>query len=340
MRLWVPASKTHIDRGPLPFLVITSVLIAVIATSCAAVALTATNSVEVIAWDRQVTLRTRVKTVRDALTQAGIALGEGDACVPAPDAPLEENATITVLRAEPVFITHAGKLTALMTCERSIAAVLSRAGVAPGPEDIVTPAIGENVPASNLVTVVDVSYAEVVESRETPFPTERREDPSLEAGLVQLFKRGMPGEARITYRVRCENGVEVSREETGREELAVPSPQILRVGTLREISRGSDVIRFQRAMEVLCTAYCPCIKCCGPNATGITHLGVPAKKGVVAVDPRVIPLGSRVYVDGYGFALAADTGGAIKGNKIDVCFDSHQEALVWGMRRVKIYILE
>jgi 3D (Asp-Asp-Asp) domain-containing protein len=65
-----------------------------------------------------------------------------------------------------------------------------------------------------------------------------------------------------------------------------------------------------------------------------------AKQGVIAVDPRIIPLGTRVYVDGYGYALAADTGGAIKGNKIDVCFETHDEALRWGMRNTKVYVLE
>ena len=72
---------------------------------------------------------------------------------------------------------------------------------------------------------------------------------------------------------------------------------------------------------------------------GKTATGIPAAKGVIAADPRVIPLGTRVYVDGYGEAIAADVGSAIKGNRIDVCFDTHEEAWSWGVKQTKVYIL-
>ena len=65
-----------------------------------------------------------------------------------------------------------------------------------------------------------------------------------------------------------------------------------------------------------------------------------AGRGVVAVDPKVIPLGSRVYVPGYGVAIAADTGGAIKGGRLDVCVNSVSEAYSWGVRNVTVYVLE
>jgi len=76
-----------------------------------------------------------------------------------------------------------------------------------------------------------------------------------------------------------------------------------------------------------------------PGGSGITATGVPAEYGIVAVDPRVIPLGTYVFIEGYGVALAADTGGAIKGNRIDLCFDSRSEALAFGRRKVKVHIL-
>ncbi|MES9758462.1 LysM peptidoglycan-binding domain-containing protein [Priestia megaterium] len=85
------------------------------------------------------------------------------------------------------------------------------------------------------------------------------------------------------------------------------------------------------------TAYCA--GCSGITATGIDLRSNPNRK-VIAVDPRVIPLGSRVYVEGYGTAIAADTGGAIKGNKIDVLLPSQKEALKWGRKTVKVQILK
>ena len=76
-----------------------------------------------------------------------------------------------------------------------------------------------------------------------------------------------------------------------------------------------------------------------PGSTGRTATGIRAQFGVVAVDPRVIKLGTYVFVEGYGFALAADTGGAIKGNKIDLCFNSRRESLAWGRRPVRVHVL-
>lgn len=83
------------------------------------------------------------------------------------------------------------------------------------------------------------------------------------------------------------------------------------------------------------TAYCPgpC-PTCGTNGT--TATGTKAGRGQAAVDPRVIPLGSTLSIPGYGTARATDTGGGIKGNRIDVCFPSHAEALQWGRRTVAV----
>ena len=85
------------------------------------------------------------------------------------------------------------------------------------------------------------------------------------------------------------------------------------------------------------TAYCPCAKCCGKWASGYTATGAKAQYGVIAVDPRVIKLGTKVHVQGYGDAIASDTGGAIKGRRIDVCFSSHSQALNWGRKTVKVW---
>lgn len=101
-------------------------------------------------------------------------------------------------------------------------------------------------------------------------------------------------------------------------------------------SRGGFVRRWQvRTMEA--TAYCP-KGCCG-SATGRTATGRRAEYGIAAVDPRVIPLGTALYVDRYGFAIAADVGRAIKGNRIDLCFPTHREANRFGRRWVRVLIL-
>jgi peptidoglycan hydrolase-like protein with peptidoglycan-binding domain len=102
---------------------------------------------------------------------------------------------------------------------------------------------------------------------------------------------------------------------------------------------GETPTRYVKTLTMKATAYCPCSKCNYPYAGQPSAIGLPLKKGIVAVDPRVIKLGTRLYVEGYGAAIAADTGGAIKGNRIDLCFNSHSEALKWGIQNVKVYVL-
>lgn len=93
-----------------------------------------------------------------------------------------------------------------------------------------------------------------------------------------------------------------------------------------------------RTLTVVATGYCPCYKCNYPFYGQPSYLGYPLRKGIVAVDPKVIPMGSRLYIPGYGEGIAADQGGAIKGNRIDLCFSTHQEALNWGIKTVTITV--
>ena len=90
------------------------------------------------------------------------------------------------------------------------------------------------------------------------------------------------------------------------------------------------------------TAYCPCKYCCDEWADGITFTGAEAGKGCIAIDPdaRILRMGQKLYIEGYGYGVANDIGGKIKGWEVDLCFDTHQEALAWGVRKVKVYIIK
>jgi 3D (Asp-Asp-Asp) domain-containing protein len=95
----------------------------------------------------------------------------------------------------------------------------------------------------------------------------------------------------------------------------------------------------EEAMTVIVTAYCPCSICCG-KSDGITKSGTIAKEQhTIAVDPDVIPLGSEVYLEGLGTFVAEDTGGAIKGNRIDIFMQDHKQALQFGIQKTNAYLL-
>ena len=90
------------------------------------------------------------------------------------------------------------------------------------------------------------------------------------------------------------------------------------------------------ALTMIATAYtAECFGCSGTTATGR-----PAGHGIVAVDPRYIPLGTHLYIPGYGRALAGDTGGAIQGNRIDLGFESNRDAMTFGRRAIVVYVVK
>ncbi len=102
------------------------------------------------------------------------------------------------------------------------------------------------------------------------------------------------------------------------------------------IETSYGTINYSNVMSMEATAYLPT----DGSGAGITATGIRATYGIVAVDPRVIPLGTKVYIPGYGVALAADTGGAIKGYKIDLCMESYSDCMRFGRRNVTVYVLD
>ncbi len=185
----------------------------------------------------------------------------------------------------------------------------------------------KSAPAKNVISKVVV--------KTIPFGTEYRFDRTLVAGRVRKITVGKPGEIRTTIEITKDS----AGKETGRKTVSTvrtePIKEIIGMGKQgHSTSRGSFTRSSVRTMES--TAYLPSAGL--KNPTFKTKMGLPAKYGVIAVDPRVIPLGSLVFVEGYGFAIAADTGGAIKGNKIDVCLHGIREVRNWGRRKVKVHV--
>jgi 3D (Asp-Asp-Asp) domain-containing protein len=158
----------------------------------------------------------------------------------------------------------------------------------------------------------------------------------VSAGRTRIQQKGENGKLIRTYAVTLRNGKQVSRELVSTERVE-PVNELVLIGNAGfQTSRSRFSVA--KVMEVTATAYDTSPQTL-PRSTGRTATGRKAEFGVIAVDPRVIPLGTIVFVEGYGMAIAADTGGAIKGHKIDVCMNSRREALNWGRRKVRIHIL-
>lgn len=184
----------------------------------------------------------------------------------------------------------------------------------------------------------------IEERREfTPPPTLFEVNRRLPPRHKVLKAEGKPGEKLVIYRVYYRNGKAVRRVKIEEQTLEPPQPRIYEIGVHGHIaSRGAvgrgASFRTAKVVEMHASAYTP-HRSGGGTGSGYTASGLPAGYGLVAVDPRVIPLGTVLYIEGYGMAIAADTGRAIRGHKIDLCFATRQQALQFGRRRVRVHIL-
>jgi 3D (Asp-Asp-Asp) domain-containing protein len=173
-----------------------------------------------------------------------------------------------------------------------------------------------------------------------PAPVQYQVTREVGAGRLVKAQTGTPGAIIRTYEVTFENGKPVSKHEV-KEEKADPTPTIFYIGKAGngwQPSRGNFV--RHKVLDMEATAYDPSPETIGYGATGRTCTGLKATFGMVAVDPRVIPLGTLVFVEGYGLALACDKGSAIKGNRIDLCYDRKSTADAYGRHKhVRVHIL-
>ncbi|MBR1970109.1 MAG: G5 domain-containing protein [Clostridia bacterium] len=191
-----------------------------------------------------------------------------------------------------------------------------------------------------------VVYAEETQVEEIPFNTVKRLNTSLDAGQTVTVREGQTGQLTKNVKIKYING-EVAETTVLSEVVTVnPVDKIVEYGSSNEqtVSASVNGLSYKYVIECEATAYDMSPEENGGYG-GQTATGVPLDKGVIAVDPRVIPLGSRVYIEAldgswsYGYAVAADTGGAIKGKRVDLCYRTRSECIQFGRRKCRVYVL-
>lgn len=195
-----------------------------------------------------------------------------------------------------------------------------------------------------------------------PFATEVRKNDQLLVGQKRIVQEGKVGQQQITWRVAYLGDQEQNRVKVAEVVTQQPVAHIIEEGTKVQtliqkalspdklvvenntlILEDGQRLTFTKAINMKATSYTASYECTGKHPShpyfGMTASGTRAKVGTVAVDPRVIPLGTKLYVEGYGFATAEDTGGAVKGNVIDLYFETNADVKAFGTRQRKVYVL-
>ncbi|MFP4395163.1 MAG: ubiquitin-like domain-containing protein [Anaerolineales bacterium] len=285
---------------------------------------------------------THADTVGEALTSAGIRLYRADRLYPAPATPVQQGMHIRLERSTPVSIWVDGHELRTRTHRARVGEVLADLGVTLNGQDYTHPDLEAPLGEGVDIRVVRVTESVIVEQSPIPFESVWQPDPELEIDHQHLLQEGDPGVLERRIRFRYEDGQVVDRWVEGESVVQAPTDRVMGYGTkivVRQLPTESGAVSYWRVVRMLATSYSASTAGTPRSSPyyGRTATGLKMRHGIVAVDPNVIPLGSEVYVPGYGVGLAADTGGAINGKRIDLGYDDDNLQLWY--RWVDVYML-
>ena len=328
-----------------------------------------------IGYGQTEVIQTRERTVEDVLLRYGVTVRDGDTVYPSVRTAVTNGMTIRYQPVVAVNLIVGQDASTIYTMATDVAQLLREANVDVTERDTVLPDASTPIREGMTITVNTNRDVVQYESQLIPYDMVEEEDDTLEEGVKQTVQVGVPGLERTRYALTVENGTITNRTKTDVETLRKAMPQIIKVGTkkvtepvtepttadesspfipeaeveIAEPPKTDDVLDFSSAKQLLveATAYTN-----NPEDT-VTYDGrVLTRSGydvtdtilfegmrIIAVDPAIIPLGTRVYVEGIGMAIALDTGSAIKGQKIDIMMDEKEEAVTFGRKPLTIWVI-
>ncbi|CAM3718338.1 MULTISPECIES: 3D domain-containing protein [Paenibacillus] len=333
------------------------------------------KQVQIVVDGRVTTVETRGSLLQELLDEQAITLNPQDQVSMPLNGTIQDGDRIIIDRAIPVKVTAGGTTKTIFTTQDTVDSVLKEAGITIKGEDIVKPSQDTKLTSDMDIQIVRVTKQTVSEKENRDFRVIKTADPSLERGDNRVIQRGEPGVLVHHYEKVYHNGKLVSKTKVSQEVERKTKDKIIAVGTKKVekpvvlqaaatpnvksapakltgtrkvstakatennvISRAGVDFKYQKVLNnVSMTAY-------SAEQEGIgtrTASGTRVTEGrTIAVDPSIIPIGWWVYIEGIGFRRAEDTGGAIKGHKIDVYYDSLKAAMNFGRKSGRtVYVI-
>lgn len=220
------------------------------------------------------------------------------------------------------------------TTETTVGALMEKLGITVGEDNRCSMTSEDVLVTDSIVDIQTITYDTVSTQEAVPYETEYIDVRTIPKGTTKLNKEGKKGVRTYTYKLTLVNGVEESRELVSEAVTTKPVTRIMYRGVGGTVTSQGKTYNYSYYIDVKATVY---------NIVGNTASGLPTSTSVMAVDPKVIPLGTKCVVTGgsgdYGYRIAADTGGSIKGNKIDLWYPAGTFS-GFGWRSTRVYILE
>lgn len=286
-------------------------------------------------------------TVADALEKAGIDMEGADTTDLDPDTLLKKNMKINILRSFKIQLVVGGVKRTVDYAAGTVGDLLKRVNVDVGKYDVVKPGLSETLKRGSKVVVKRVSYETREEEKVIKYGTQTKESGILAQGVKRVARQGRDGTKTVTYEDKIVNGKVVSSKKVGEVVNVKAVDKVVVIGTrgatnvvTSNIQGSGAPTSYLKTFHGPATAYTA-------KAGAKTASGAVARRGLVAVNPKQIPYGSKLYIvadDGtvYGYCTAADTGGFVtngSGTLVDLYMDSYGECTQWGKRNVTIYVI-
>ena len=286
----------------------------------------------------------------EVVSEAGLELGRADLIEMNEEGNRRE---ITVVRNQLIYINNGGQTMVTNSYGETVGELLERINLSLKGDDAIDVPLetmtydGMELNIDRWTTTTEFVYEEV------PFETEYVQTNKMVKGDEKVVTEGQSGELKHTTQITYFNGEEVSREVIATEETAAPVNKVIKQGTFEAekgkltigdgviVTADGEVYTYTHTMKAKATAYTHTDAGC--NKT--TATGTTVHWGTVAVDPRQIPYGTKMFIvsnDGkyvYGLSAAEDCGGSIKGNRIDLYMPTTKQCFAFGMRNCTIYFL-
>ncbi len=286
-------------------------------------------------------------TVADAVEKAGIDLIGADTTNFDPDTLLRKNMKIKILRGYKIQLVVDGKKRSVDYAAGTVRDVLKRENIKIGKDDVVKPGLSKTLKPGSKIVVKRVTYETREVEKVIKYGTQKKQSAVLAEGLKRVARQGRDGVKTVTYEDKVVNGKVVSSKKIGEVVNVKAVDKVVVIGTrgaganrVANIEGSGAPTSYIKTFHGPATAYTA-------RAGAKTASGAVARRGLVAVNPRQIPYGSKLYIvadDGtvYGYCTAADTGGFVtngSGTLVDLYMDSYGECTRWGKRNVTIYVI-
>lgn len=330
--------KKYFSIWPKTLLVVALILMC---TTITILNLRKTITVVIDGKENQIT--TLAKNLNKILDNYAIVVGEKDKISMTLDSEVKDGDVIYISKAVEIEVSVDGKNLTVSSAEPTVKDLLAVENITLNGEDKIVPSVEKSLENGMKIQITRVKREVVNEVQQIAFETEVRKSDEMVEGTQNVVQEGAAGEKAITTEVVYEDGKEVNRKVVEEKVQKDPIKKIVDIGTLGVLrpSRGGGEVLYTEMKVFSSTAYTADRgDASDRTATGTRCRRDPNGYSTVAVDPRVIPLGTKLYIEGYGYAIAEDTGGAIKGNILDLYFNTYSEMMNWGRRKINVYILK